>query len=277
MRCCYVIPYLEVSESLKATIGQILCVEGSSVVAVKDTPRHQPPADDEVPGQLKHAVSGNLHLLSDGVAKGYTRAVNIGATWAVKHCAPDLLCIINDDVLMVGGRIPRLGRMPEDAALVGVISNRAGYQSLQYAFDENGDFLYPELEIKEAATEHSRLVERIGARYLHVPLVHGFGFYIRPRVLESLGWLDESGFPLGYGSDFDLSMRAEAAGYRNYVWTGDFVWHIGSATAGRDQRHIRAVTADFTLKQRHGQAYAEAKFKTRVRMHKHTGNYLELA
>ncbi len=277
MKCCYVIPYLEVSESLKSTIGHILAVEGTTVVAVKDVARGTDPADDDDPGQLKHAISGGLHLLSDGLAKGYTRSVNLGATWAVRHCDPELLCIINDDVLMVGGKIPNLRKMPADAALVGVLSNRAGYQSLQYAFDETGDFVYPERDLASAASEHEALLGRVGAKYVHVPLVHGFGFYIRPQVLESLGWLDQRHFPLGYGSDFDLSIRAEAAGYRNYVWTGDFVWHIGSASAGRDQRHIRAITADFALKQIHGNAYAEAKFKTRVRMNRHTGNYLELA
>lgn len=277
MRCCYVIPYVDVSDSLTTTIGHILSVEGTSVVAVKDRARGTDPVKGETPGQLKHAVSGGLHLLADGVAKGYTRSVNLGAAWAVKHCQPELLCIINDDVLMIGGKIPNLRKFPADAALVGVISNRAGYQSLRYGFDDTGDFLYPEIDLAGAAASHAELVGRVGAKYIHVPLVHGFGFYIRPQVLGALDWLDDSRFPLGYGSDFDLSMRAEAAGYRNYVWTGDFVWHIGSASAGREQRHIRALTADFALKHKHGNAYADAKFKTRVRMNKHTGNYLELA
>jgi GT2 family glycosyltransferase len=275
MNCCYVIPYVEATDALKTTISQILAVDGNSVVAVKDTPRGAEPEPEA--GQLKHAVTGNLHLLSDGVAKGYTRSVNLGARWAVKHCAPDMLCLLNDDVIFAGGRIPELSRTPADAGLVGVISNRAGYQSLQYGFDENGDFVYPDHDIDGAAEFHRNLVDRVGARFLHVPLVHGFGFYIRPYVLETLGWLDEQRFPLGYGSDFDLSLRAQDAGYRNYVWTGDFVWHIGARTAGAEQRHIRAVTADFALKLRHGEQYTNAKFKTRVRMNNHTGNFLELA
>ncbi len=275
MNCCYVIPYVEATDGLKASISQILAVEGNSVVAVKDTARGAEP--DAEAGQLKHAVSGNLHLLSDGVAKGYTRSVNLGARWAVKHCAPEMLCLLNDDVVFAGGDIPRPLRVPADAGLVGIISNRAGYQSLQYGFDENGDFVYPDQDMEGAVRFHREMLERVGARYLHVPLIHGFGFYIRPNVLEALGWLDEQRFPLGYGSDFDLSLRAQDAGHRNYVWTGDFVWHVGASTAGAEQRHIRAVTADFALKLRHGELYTNAKFKTRVRMNKHTGNFLELA
>lgn len=275
MNCCYVIPYVDASESLKTTISQILAVEGNSVVAIRDTPRGAPAEPDA--GQLKHAVNGGLHLLSDGLTKGYTRAVNMGARWAIKHCAPELLCLLNDDVIFPDGVIPRPHRLPTDAALIGPISNRAGYQSLQYGFDENGDFVYPDHDIEAATAAHRDLVARVGKRYLHVPLVHGFGFYVLPYVLESLGWLDEQRFPLGYGSDFDLSLRAEEAGYRNYVWTGDFVWHIGSRTAGAEQRHIRAVTADFALKLRHGEQYTNAKFKTRVRMNNHTSNFLELA
>lgn len=276
MKCCYVIPYVDISESLKATIGDILAVPGNSIVAVKDTPRRRQSGSADA-AQLKHAVSGNLHLLSDGLAKGYTRAVNLGARWAISHCQPELLCLLNDDVLMIDGRAPCPKKLPDDAGLVGVLSNRAGYQSLQYGFDETGDFLYPDFDLGRASAGHRDLVSRIGAKYLHVPLVHGFGFYIRPAVFERLSGLDERSFPMGYGSDFDLSLRAESAGYRNYVWTGDLVWHQGSATAGREQRHVRAAAADFALKQKHGKTYNEAKFKTRVRMNKHTGNFLELA
>jgi GT2 family glycosyltransferase len=276
MKCCFVIPYVNISESLKATIADILENDDNTVVAVRDTPRPEA-GTDAAAAQLKHAAAGNLHLISDGLAKGYTRAINMGVEWAISHCTPELLCLLNDDVLMIDGRVPVPRKIPADAGLVGLVSNRAGYQSLRYGFDENGDFLYPEVDIAQANGTYGDLVERVGRRFLHVPLVHGFGFYIRPETFRALGGLDETGFPLGYGSDFDLSLRAEAAGLRNYVWTGGFVWHIGASTAGREQRHVRSVAADFVLKNKYGETYKAAKFKTRVRMNNHTGNFLEFA
>lgn len=277
MRCCYVIPYLEASESLKATISTLLRSDDNIVVvAVHDMPK-RPKNPLRPTGERNRALSDRLHVLHDGLHKGYTRSINVGAKLAIERFAPDLLCLLNDDVLLPNNKIPALGRLPDDAGLVGIVSNRAGYQSLQYCFDGAGDFLYPEYGLEAAIEKHRHLVERIGAKYLPVPLVHGFGFYVRSGVFVELGLLDEECFPTGYGSDFDLSLRAEAAGHRNYVWTGDFVWHIGSATSGREQRRIKAIGADFMLKRKHGSTYVDAQFKTRMRMDRHTRNYLELA
>lgn len=277
MRCCYVIPYLEASESLKATIATLLRSDDDIVVvAVHDTPKRRNSAPHPA-GERNRALSDRLHVLHDGLHKGYTRSINAGAKLAIERFAPDLLCLLNDDVLLHNNKIPALGPLPNDAGLIGIVSNRAGYQSLQYCFDGAGDFLYPDHGFEVAIEQHRHLVERIGAKYLPVPLVHGFGFYIRSEVFLELGLLDEESFPTGYGSDFDLSLRAEAAKYRNYVWTGDFVWHIGSLSTGREQRRIKAIGADFILKRKHGSAYVDAQFKTRVRMNRHTHNYLELA
>jgi O-antigen biosynthesis protein len=110
-----------------------------------------------------------------------------------------------------------------------------------------------------------------------VPLVHGFCFFVRPKVLDQIGEIDAGAFPSGYGSDFDLSLRAEAAGYQNYVWSGTYVWHQGSRSAGRDQRRIRSIGADFVLKKRYGAAYADARFRTRNRMRIHLGNLVDFS
>ena len=284
MKCCYVIPYVTASQALKATIAHLLGSPDNSVVVIKDQPR--PKASDKAqptpqpviePPAPSHARNGQLHLIADGTHKGYTRAVNFGIAYGLETFAPELFCILNDDVLFMGEATPDHRHLPEDAGLVGVLSNRAGYQSLQHSFDEAGDFLYPESEPPAAVAQYGSLVGRLGEKYLPVPLVHGFCFYVRPDVLAAVGGLDEAGFPGGYGSDFDLSLRVQNAGYRNLVWSGTLVWHYGSRSFGAGQRRIRTIGADFVLKQRYGAAYVDAQFKTRNRMIAHTGNLIQFA
>ena len=272
MRCTYIIPYVAASDSLKAVIAHVLKDPEARVVAVKDE-RAKAAAGDA--GSEQVARQGRLQLIADGLHKGYSRAVNQGIAQARATGAPELLCIVNDDVGFAGTMPPELDRLPENAGLVGVLSNRAGYQSLMYSFDETGDFLYPDLPEADLETRFLGALERLGPRYMPVPLVHGFCFFVKPDVLERIGGIDEEAFPSGYGSDFDLSMRAEAAGYQNFVWSGTCVWHQGARSAGRDQRRIRSIGADFVLKKRYGAAYADARFKTRNRMRIHLGNLVD--
>ena len=274
MRCTYVIPYLTASESLKAAIAHVLKDPEARVVAVKD---ERAKAGSNGPGGEQVARQGRLLLVADGQHKGYSRAVNLGIEQARETGAPELLCIVNDDVGFAGAMPPELDGLPENAGLIGVLSNRAGYQSLMYSFDENGDFLYPDLPPADLETRFRGTFEKLGPRYMPVPLVHGFCFFIRPEVLDKIGGIDEGAFPSGYGSDFDLSMRAQAAGYQNYVWSGACVWHEGSRSAGRDQRRIRSIGADFVLRKRYGAAYADARFKTRNRMRIHLGNLVDFS
>lgn len=274
MRCTYIIPYLAASDSLKAVIAHVLKDPEARVVAVKDERAH---TESGASGSERVAQQGRLLLIADGQHKGYSRAVNLGIAQARETGAPELFCIVNDDVGFAGSTPPELSGLPDDAGLIGVLSNRAGYQSLMYSFDESGDFLYPDLAPADLETRFQGAFERLGPRYMPVPLVHGFCFFIRPDVLEQIGGIDEGAFPSGYGSDFDLSMRAGAAGYQNYVWSGTCVWHQGARSAGRDQRRIRSIGADFVLKKRYGAAYADARFKTRNRMRIHLGNLVDFS
>jgi GT2 family glycosyltransferase len=272
VKCTYIIPYLAASDSLKAAIAHVLKDPEAQVVAVKDE-RADAAKSEADKGQV--AQQGRLHLIADGLHKGYSRAVNLGIAHARATGAPQVLCIVNDDVGFAGEAPPQLGGLPDNAGLIGVLSNRAGYQSLMYSFDETGDFLYPDLPAADLEIRFEGALKRLGPRYMPVPLVHGFCFFVRPEVLDRIGDIDEGAFPNGYGSDFDLSMRAGAASYQNYVWSGACVWHQGARSAGRDQRRIRSIGADFVLKKRYGAAYADARFKTRNRMRIHLGNLVD--
>ena len=58
---------------------------------------------------------------------------------------------------------------------------------------------------------------------MHVTV--GFCMYIRPAVLDAVGYFDDHLFPVGYGEESDFCYRARKLGWRHIV-TGDvFVRH----------------------------------------------------
>jgi len=276
VRICYVVPCLRPTAGALWSLRTLLR-SGAEVVVVRDVakPKGDAGADPFVPWPVSPVLlkSGRLHLLEDGRAKGYTRSVNAGVRFCLDHLRADLICILNDDVRFLRGTAPTVGKLPTDAGLIGVLSNKAGYQSVLYSLDEMGDFTYPAVPF-QATRQLFQDKPSIRGKMLPVPLVHGFCFFVAPEVIGTVGLLDEAQFPSGYGTDFDLSLRVEAAGLRNYVWTGEFVWHEGSATAGRGGRRIHTIGADFLLKTKHGARYPDAQMKTRVRLNKHLSNHL---
>ena len=50
-------------------------------------------------------------------------------------------------------------------------------------------------------------------RYPAVPLLNGFCTLIRRAVFERAGLYDEDAFPIGYGEETDLCLRAAKAGF----------------------------------------------------------------
>jgi GT2 family glycosyltransferase len=214
-------------------------------------------------------------LLRNAEHLGYTRSVNAAVAWALDNTEVADLWIVNDDVLLLRG-LPEIADAPADAGLIGVLSNRAGYQSLTYSLDDIGDYLYPDIDNDVAAQHFDFHCHERGTRFIPVPLVHGFCFRASRGCLQAIGLLDNRRFLSGYGSDYDLSLRAVRAGFTNYVYTGCFVAHVGSASAGRVKRRMLTILADHELRRSYGEQYQRAKFVTRQRLDRHLANYFRL-
>src|SRR3546814_18379056 len=74
--------------------------------------------------------------------------------------------------------------------------------------------------------------------------------YIRRAMLEDVGLFDEQAFPVGYGEENDLCMRAIDAGWHHLVDPGVFVQHARSASFGSRREELAKVGAQ-PLESRH--------------------------
>src|SRR3546814_12837788 len=74
--------------------------------------------------------------------------------------------------------------------------------------------------------------------------------YIRRAMLEDVGLFDEQAFPVGYGEENDLCMRAIDAGWHHLVDPGVFVQHARSASFGSRREELAKVGAQ-QLESRH--------------------------
>jgi GT2 family glycosyltransferase len=272
----YIIPFVRRTLTLAGARTHLRAAENAHVVLMHDPPTaagtpKAPAHDIVVTNKDKHVT-----LLTNSVSSGYVRSVNRAARWVLENIDCGFVWVVNDDVAFVRG-VPRATDLPDNAGLMGVLSNRAGYQSISYSFDDIGDYLYPKRDVHAEAGQYDTLLARTGRRLIPVPLVHGFCFGIGRKCLETIGLLDELAFGHGYGSDYDLSLRATNAGFTNFVHAGAFVWHAGATTAGRVKRRVQSIRADVELRRIYGEDYKRAKFVTRERLNRHLNNFVALA
>jgi GT2 family glycosyltransferase len=271
----YIVPFLHRSETLDTIVSQIGEREDLRLILIEDVAGDARASDHDAAAVVVEHETRRRVLLRNVLPRGYTRSVNAAIAWALEKTAEEMFWIVNDDVRFVRG-IPEVARLPKDAGLIGVLSDRAGYQSVAYSLDDSGDYLYPDVAPEVAAERYDRDLERVGARFIPAPLVHGFCFCASRRCLSSIGPLDDRGYGYGYGSDYDLSMRARGACFTNYVYTGAYVEHLGATSAGRIARRIRAIRADHELRKTYGDQYQRAKFQTRQRLTQHLANFTPL-
>ncbi len=185
------------------------------------------------------------------VNRGYTKSINE----AVKLTGASWIVILNSDTLVSRDWLARL----HDAAasypntgMVGPLSNAATYQSLPKLRESDGgwsrnDFIKPAdlprvQEILERHTEQA---------YPVVPLLNGFCTLISKEVFDRCGLFDEDAFPVGYGEETDLCLRAEKAGFRLVVADDCFVYHHKSVTFGQAGRKTYSRAGNSELLNKH--------------------------
>jgi GT2 family glycosyltransferase len=275
----YVIPFVRQTPLLAIVIGQLQAESEAHAVLIHD-PEPGKADGEDAPTADEAAVTvrdERLTILRNRSNSGYTRSVNRAVRWALDHLDCPFLWVVNDDVAFVRGVPSAPTQLPARAGLLGVLSNRAGYQSVAYSLDEMGDYLYPDCDVTAATLAFDDLKSRAGARLVPVPLVHGFCFGASRECLEAVGLLDEIAFRSGYGSDYDISLRAARCGFTNFVYTGAFVWHAGTASAGRVHRRLCIIGADLELRRLYGENFKRAKFVTRQRLDRRMANFTPLS
>jgi len=175
----------------------------------------------------------NFHLQANEHNCGYTRTINIGIDWA----NGDDVVLLNSDTVVTSGWLTGLMR----AAYSGVTVATATAMS-----DNAGAFSFPAHNAHNPKPSDVSFDDFAGAIIaqttklspVNVPTGSGFCMYIRRDALDEIGAFDEDAFPRGYGEENDFCMRAVKTGLRNVISPYAYVFHVRSASFGKEKETL---------------------------------------
>lgn len=206
--------------------------EGDSLVVIDDAS-----TEPAIAGVLRHFEGRpGVRVVRNDHNLGYTRSANLGCRLAGTN---DVVLLNSDTV--VG---PHWLRNLKIAAC-----RRMRIGTVTAVSDNAGAFSVPregtnELPAGVAVEAWSRAVADAGAADFEVPTGNGFCMYLRRPMLDDIGGFDEDAFPLGYGEENDLCMRALAAGWHHLVVPTVFVQHVRSASFGERRDELSRAGAE---------------------------------
>lgn len=157
---------------------------------------------------------------------GFTRTVNRG----IELAGGDDVILLNSDTIVPSRWVDGLKAAAYSGPWVATatpISNNAGAFSVPEFGVANA--LPGDLSVEGCARLYREV--SVGA-YPKVPTGNGFCMYVRRDCFDAVGTFDEVAFPVGYGEENDLCMRAVRAGFEHVVDDRTFVFHARSASFG---------------------------------------------
>lgn len=191
-------------------------------------------------------------LIRHEKAMCYTRAANVG----LQASSADVVVLLNSDTIVTAGSIRKLVAAIErntDAGLSGPLSNAATWQSVPEQTGPDGEYVTNELPKNWSLPEIAAACERISSDpHIFVPALNGFCMAISRRVLDAIGFLDESAFPQGYGEETDYCFRAAEKGFCSVIATDSYVFHSKSRSFGHQRRRLLSEAGYRTLIERYG-------------------------
>ncbi len=190
-------------------------------------------------------------MLDRQVNKGYTKSINE----AIKLTSAEWVVILNSDTVLSKGWLAKMldaALSATDIGMVGALSNAASYQSVPRIKNANGswsknDFMRPG-DVPLVQAEIDKVTERA---YPEMPLLNGFCTLIKRDVFDQAGLYDEDAFPIGYGEENDLCIRARKAGFKLVVADDCFVFHRKSVSFGTKRRKPLTRAGSLELMNKH--------------------------
>lgn len=164
---------------------------------------------------------------------GFTRSVNRG----LESCDTDVVILNSDTEVpprwLQGLRVSAYSA--DDIGSATAVSNDAGAFSVPVIGERNE---VPGFLGVDAA---GRAIARHALWALpESPTGNGFCLYVRRAMLDEVGLLDGDAFPVGYGEENDLCMRAGRAGWRHVVADSVFVRHAKGSSFGSRREQLIA-------------------------------------
>lgn len=200
----------------------------------------------------KHCENNPLFkLIEHLVNQGYTKAVNTGLR---ASNAPYVITQNSDTIVSTGWLRGLVNCMESDPRLgiVGPLSNAASWQNVPFLKDSSGSFAVNELPENLGVGGMAQLVAEVSERcYPRLPFVNGFCFMIRRAVIDTIGYMDEENFPVGYGEENDFCIRAMDAGFELAIADDVYVFHAKSKSFGHERRKELSIQGTEALKRKH--------------------------
>lgn len=199
--------------------------------------------------------------------RGYTAAVNTG----LQLSAAPYVVTLNSDAIVTRGWLKGMVRCmlsgPE-VGIVGPLSNAASWQNIPELLGEDGKFAINALPKGMSPDDMASLVAVASERsYPRTNFVNGFCFMIRREVLDTVGYMDEEAFPVGYGEENDFCIRSLDAGFALAIADDTYVFHSKSKSFGHARREEYSRQGADALRRKHG----ADKYKRLVDETKSTG------
>jgi GT2 family glycosyltransferase len=170
------------------------------------------------------------------INRGYTKAINEG----VLLTGADWVVVLNSDTLVPQGWLDRLhaaAAARPGTGMVGPLSNAASWQSLPAAKRPDGSWSTNDMIQPRHLARMQAILDRVSERaWPEFPLLNGFCTMISRQLFNQIGLYDEDAFPMGYGEETDLCLRARQAGFRLILADDCFVYHHKSVSFGSAAR-----------------------------------------
>ena len=149
---------------------------------------------------------------------GFPAAVNQG----IKAATGDIICLLNNDVVVTDPWLERLCYHLDHADIVGPLTNfSCGLQARSIPYVYNN--------YEELVQVANKIYNTQGWNNTKVNWLSGFCLLIKREVIDEIGMLDEVFYPGNY-ENLDFCMRAKEAGFSIVIADDVFVHHYGSLT-----------------------------------------------
>ena len=184
---------------------------------------------------------GIIHnLVRNDKPQGFSLACNEGMRVSALD-GSEYYCLLNSDA-EVGTKDWNdkiiAASQERDAALVGVISNSAGVQSVPL-----------EHARMESARAYDNILERVTKRARpYTKFVHGFCYIIRSDLYEAMGGFNAEKYP-HYGSEDDYTWQAIHSGFKAIICDDVFVAHACNKSYGDAREKIVEKTIPMFIEQ----------------------------
>lgn len=184
----------------------------------------------------RHLAANTADLLvRHDAAQGYTKAANAG----MRASNADYVVLLNSDTIVPAdwvGALVEAGESDPDVGIIGPLSNAASWQSVPETMVGN-DLAVNNLPDGLSVDDVGRIYSRLPAdKVYRCPVLNGFCFAIKRRVIDTIGYLDEEAFPQGYGEENDYCLRLRPHGMTCGFTLSTYIYHAKSKSFNHERR-----------------------------------------